>query len=103
MTNIICINEPRRNLNVRQLLNPIFFTPVRCHPDSKRQRKARQRALTLRRVRALKALSPPLREVDPTVYLKRWDYVDGAFKTYAELRADLNRALELTLHGRREA
>ena len=44
---IICIDVPppwrrrKANLNLRQLLNPIFYAPVRRHPDSTRQRKAR--------------------------------------------------------------
>jgi hypothetical protein len=45
------------NLNLRQLLNPIFFSPVCCHPDSTRQRKARLiRARDLRQARELKAV-----------------------------------------------
>ena len=76
---IICIDVPppwrrrKANLNLRQLLNPIFYAPVRRHPDSTRQRKARERALTLRRLRALKAVQPPLCQVDSTVYLVEYD------------------------------
>jgi hypothetical protein len=61
------------NLNMRELLNLLFFTPERRHPDRKRQRKARLRALTLRRLRALKTAPVPLRDVDPTVYLVQYD------------------------------
>lgn len=44
--NILRAREPRRpfrggNLNMRQLLNPLFYEPARSHPDAKRQRKAR--------------------------------------------------------------
>jgi hypothetical protein len=35
------------NLNMRQLLNPLFFTRTVKHPDRKRQRVTRQRDLFL--------------------------------------------------------
>jgi hypothetical protein len=45
------------NLNMRQLLNPIFFSrePVR-HPDRKRQQRTRARDLTRGRQRQIKGL-----------------------------------------------
>jgi hypothetical protein len=42
------------NLNIRQLLNPIFFEPVRKHPDRKRQRCTKQSDLMLWGARTLK-------------------------------------------------
>ena len=48
--------RPSAHLNMRQLLNPIFFAPVVRHPDHKRQRCARLRARSLRQARELKAL-----------------------------------------------
>jgi len=74
--NVICVyNKPWRggNLNLRQLLNPLFFSRDINHLDSTRQRKARQRARDLKAARALKAAAVPLRKVDPTIYLRRFD------------------------------
>jgi hypothetical protein len=42
------------NLNMKQLLNPIFFERTIKHPDSKRQRNRRLRAKELRQARAAK-------------------------------------------------
>jgi hypothetical protein len=61
MRDFICIydrlsrlthSEP---LNIRQLLNPIFFEHERRHPDMKRQRSRRQRSKDLKAARELKA------------------------------------------------
>jgi hypothetical protein len=50
---IIVEPAPQRNqLNVKQLLNLVFFSPTTCHPDSSRQRKARHRAMELKQARA---------------------------------------------------
>jgi hypothetical protein len=63
---------PRRSLNIRQLLTPLFFPwGSTRHPDMKRQSSRRQRDRDLRAARALKTAYVPLRMVDPTVYL--WD------------------------------
>jgi hypothetical protein len=56
---VIKIGERRIGLNVRQLLNPIFFTgswplPGKKHPDSTRQRRAVQRTCDLATARELK-------------------------------------------------
>ncbi len=50
------LDRPRRggNLNVRQLLNPIFFERRVKHPDRKRQRRTRQRDLMLWGARKVK-------------------------------------------------
>jgi hypothetical protein len=85
MTNVVRVNLPLpwqrgNNLNVRQLFNPLFFTPNRRHPDQKRQRKARLKARTLRQARELKARAVPLRLVDPTVYPRRWNDVVGRWE-----------------------
>jgi hypothetical protein len=42
------------NLNMRQLLNPIFFSRSVKHPDRKRQRTTRQRDLMLWGARKVK-------------------------------------------------
>ena len=49
------------NLNMRQLLNPIFYSRDVRHPDSKRQRCSRQRTLERSRARKLKRtlIAPP--------------------------------------------
>ena len=46
--------SPRKQLNVKQLFNPLFFAIDRHHPDMKRQRSRRLRSLTLQRQRELK-------------------------------------------------
>lgn len=59
MSNFICAYDyghRHGNLNMRQLLNPIFFEPVARHPDHRRQRGMRLRARSLRQARELKAL-----------------------------------------------
>ena len=63
------------NLNMRQLLNPLFYTRDVRHTDAKRQRKARQQAKDLRAARRLKTAYVPLCDVDRTVYIDRpgWD------------------------------
>jgi hypothetical protein len=42
------------NLNMRQLLNPIFFSREVKHPDSKRQRTTRLRDVSIQAARELK-------------------------------------------------
>jgi hypothetical protein len=79
--NIVVVCDPGRphlggNLNVRELLNPLFYTPTTHHPDRKRQRGARLRARALKQARELKARDIPLREVDPTVYVEWMDWDD---------------------------
>jgi hypothetical protein len=64
------------NLNMRQLLNPLFFIRDIRHPDSTRQRGARQRAKDLAAARRLKEQYVPLCRVDRTVYLLERDYRD---------------------------
>ena len=58
------------NLNMRQLLNPLFYSRNVRHPDSTRQRVARQRAKDLAAARRMKAQYVPLCFVDRTVYLR---------------------------------
>jgi hypothetical protein len=50
-----CLNPFHYGLNMRQLLNPIFFGVDRRHPDMKRQRSRRARSRQLAQARALKA------------------------------------------------
>ena len=64
------------NLNMRQLLNPLFFSRDIRHPDSTRQRGARQRAKDLAVARRLKEQYVPLCFVDSTIYLWERDYRD---------------------------
>jgi hypothetical protein len=68
----------RCGLNVRQLLNPLFFDRDRRHPDMKRQASRRQRARDLRAARALKTRYVPLCAVDPTCEIE--DCVDNTIK-----------------------
>jgi hypothetical protein len=50
-----CLNPFSHNLNVRQLLNPIFFERACRHVDMKRQQSRRQRSKDLAQARRLKA------------------------------------------------
>jgi hypothetical protein len=63
------------NLNVRQLLNSLFYSHDVRHPDSKRQRAARRRSKDYRVARMLKARYVPLYQVDRTVYLLDRDWL----------------------------
>ena len=60
------------NLNIRQLLNPIFFEHVRKHPDRKRQRTTRMRDKAIQAARELKRMEVP-RLLIPPVELNRYD------------------------------
>ena len=78
MTKIIklydpCLNYRRPALNIRQLLNPIFFSPISRHPDMKRQRCRKQRAKDLIAARRLKKMVVSLDRVDTTIYLVEHD------------------------------
>lgn len=63
----------RGGLNVRQLLNLIFFLPINHHPNMTRQRRRKQRAKDLTAARRLKGMAVPLDQVDTTVYLVEYD------------------------------
>ena len=78
------------NLNVRQLLNPIFYSRDVQHTHSKRQRKACQKSRDRRAARSLKAQYVPLYFVDPTVYIHTWDrWGDGSpYGRYRVVRLD---------------
>ena len=73
---LVCIvDSGQRGLNMRQLLNPIFFSPVSVHTDGTRQRKARLHRLDMRRARALKSGPPTVIDL-PIVWEpkpSRWD------------------------------
>ena len=101
--NVVVVRDQHRphlggNLNVRQLLNPLFYDgawlrPLSKHPDRKRQRKARLKALALHQARSLKAMEVPLRLVDRTVYLElpHWVYYQGPQYLGRELRVEVRR------------
>ena len=65
------------NLNMRQLLNPLFFSRDIRHPDSTRQRGARQRAKDLAAARQLKVQYVPLCFVDRCCYIHSFDHDRG--------------------------
>jgi len=69
LNNRLYPGTPRSGLNIRQLLNPIFFSPVIRHQDMKRQLSRRQRAKDFAVARRLKSQYVPLCHVDKTVYL----------------------------------
>ena len=56
MRNFVCIadHKPGTGLNVRELLNPLFYSVDTRHPDMKRQRSRRQRSRALDAARRLK-------------------------------------------------
>jgi hypothetical protein len=60
-----CLNHRAPALNMRQLLNPLFYSHDVRHPDRKRRRKARVKARALRQARKLKAVAVPCRMVLP--------------------------------------
>ena len=62
---VIELNHPSHSLNIRQLFNPLFYSPVERHPDAKRQRKARVEARALRQARTLKTMYVPRNLVAP--------------------------------------
>jgi hypothetical protein len=80
MTAVVCVHlhnkrrSLRGNLNMRQLLNPIFFERDTRHPDATRQRGARRRSKDRAVARRLKGQYVPLCFVDRTVYLLSWDH-----------------------------
>ena len=94
----------RPALNMRQLLNPIFYAVDRRHPDMKRQRSRRQRAKDTAAARALKAVYVPLCRVAPPDPSEWFDANDGRRRersySYSELFNELNRALDATMGGR---
>ena len=82
---VYCHNDWRLrwkgNLNMRELLNPLFYAPITRHPDATRQRGARQRAKDLAAARQSKAQYVPLCQVDRTVYIPDYyDYVRGGWR-----------------------
>lgn len=62
------------NLNMRQLLNPIFYTRQLRHPDMTRQRGRRQRSKDLKVVRRLKTQYVPLCFVDRACYIHSFEH-----------------------------
>jgi SRSO17 transposase len=98
------LNPFHSALNMRQLLNPIFFSIDQRHPDMKRQHSRRQRSKDLAATRRLKAQYIPLCRVaqpDPSEW---FDAYEGRWKersySYSELFNDLGRSLSITM-GRR--
>ena len=91
------VGRPKPPLNMRQLLNPIFFECVTSHADSKRQRAARVRTRAYAQARALKAMSVSLRDVAPPDPPMRYDCVSGAYVSYVPIwnRRRSARALEV--------
>ena len=65
------------NLNMRQLLNPLFYSRSVRHPDTTRQRGARQRAKDLAAARQLKAQYVPLCFVDRSCYIHTFNHDYG--------------------------
>lgn len=83
MRNFICIYDQLRHppLNMRQLLNPIFFQRDRRHPDHKRQRCSKLRAKALRQAREYKARYIPLCHVPLPATFDEWEAGDGRWVT----------------------
>ena len=91
------VGRPRPPLNMRQLLNPIFFERTVAHTDTKKQRKARIRTRAYAQARALKAMPVPLRDVAPPDPLTRYDCVSDSYVSYVPVwnRRRSARALEV--------
>ena len=73
------------NLNMRQLLNPLFYARDVRHPDPTRQRGAWQRAKDLAAARRLKAQYVPLCFVDRCCYIHSFDH-DRGYRGVKEMR-----------------
>jgi hypothetical protein len=87
VTAVVVVRDPRgRNLNMRQLLTPIFYSREVRHPDATRQRGSRQRAKDMAAARRLKARYVPLCFVDRTVYLDRYNPWADRWEWGAEVR-----------------
>ena len=67
------------NLNMRQLLNPIFFSRDVKHPDRKRQRCTKLRNLSIQAARELKRMEVPCLLIPP-VELYRYDYASESWR-----------------------
>ena len=61
----VVIKNAPVGLNIRQLLNPLFFSKDRRHPDSKRQRPARIKAKAFKQALQLKCREVPRSLVPP--------------------------------------
>ena len=106
------LNPFHSALNMRQLLNPIFFSIDQRHPDMKRQHSRRQRSKDLAAARKLKMAYVPLCKVAPPDPPDN-SWRDGLFSqpfhammrgkiygepiTYEHLWGDLDRALDSVL------
>jgi hypothetical protein len=106
--NVVVVRDQHRphlggNLNVRQLLNPLFYDgawlrPLSKHPDRKRQRKARLKALALHQARSLKAMEVPLRLVDcATVASRNIRALRGTKEDRSHRRTDGEGSVKLRL------
>jgi hypothetical protein len=69
------------NLNMRELLNPIFFERSVRHPDSKRQRCSRLRTLARSGARKLKHMEVPRSLIAP-VELYSYDIDREYWRTF---------------------
>jgi len=67
------------DLNMRQLLNPIFFSRDVKHPDRKRQRCTKLRNLSKQAARELKRMEVPHLLIPP-VELYRYDYSSESWR-----------------------
>lgn len=80
---VVAGHRPRAGLNMRQLLNQIFFSPAVRHPDMKRQRTRRQVAKDRRAARVLKSapvelrLVPPCTNEEMTEWRRNWTWKYG--------------------------
>ena len=68
------------NLNMRELLNPLFFTRTVKHPDRKRQRVTKQRDRAIQAARELKHMEVP-RNLIPPVELYEYDFDSESWVT----------------------
>lgn len=69
---VVVVKQCGGSLNIRKLLNPIFFSVEKAHPDSKRQRGKRLRSKRLNAARALKAKPAKETALPVTPIGKKW-------------------------------
>ena len=80
-----CLNPFKYGLNIRQLLNPIFFSRDVKHPDRKRQRCTKLRDRAIQAARELKHMEVP-RTLIPPVELYEYSFTDECWIVTDRLR-----------------
>ena len=100
MRNFVCIADwahRGRNLNMHQLLNPIFYQVDKRHPDMKRQRSRRQRSRDLSAARRLKTQCSTWVPELPDTEHAEWKMI--SFAARYGINVELSDMLKRRTHG----